>query len=302
MDDNYLIKKWLNNELTEAEAEEFKKLDNDNNYSKIIETAKYFKADLFSNVDDFETFNAKVSLEKISSKVTWLQPLLKIASVLILAVCTYFLFFNSSLTKIETTYSEKITFELPDQSEVTLNALSQVNFDKNNWGNNREIFLEGEAFFDVAKGAVFDVITPEGTVQVVGTEFNVKQRGQYFEVTCFEGIVKVTSHNNTKELLMGDTFRMHHGNFSFDSISNTDPHWMNNISDFKRVPLQEAISELERQYNITVVAELVNIDTLFTGRFVHDNLDNALKSISEPLNLTYTIENKNQVRLIKREP
>ena len=302
MDDKYLIEKWLNNELSEAETEEFKKLDADNNYSKIIDTAKYFKADSFSRVDDFETFNAKVSLEKTSSKVTWLQPLLKIASILILGVCTYFLFFNSSLSKIETTYSEKITFELPDQSEVTLNALSQVNFDKNKWEDNREVLLEGEAFFDVAKGAVFDVITPEGTVQVLGTEFNVKQRGQYFEVTCYEGIVKVTSHNNTKELLVGDTFRMHHGNLTIDSISNTDPHWMNNMSDFKRIPLQEAISELERQYNITVVIEHISLDTLFTGRFVHNNLDNALTSISEPLNLTYTIKDKNQVRLFKREP
>ena len=302
MDDNYLIKKWLNNELSEAEAEEFKKLDADNNYSKIIDTAKYFKADSFSSVDDFETFNTKVTLEKKSSKVTWLQPLLKIASVLILGVCTYFLFFNSSLTNIETSYSEKITFELPDQSEVTLNALSKVNFDKKNWEDNREVLLEGEAYFDVAKGAVFDVITPEGTVQVVGTEFNVKQRGNYFEVTCYEGIVKVTSQNSTKELLVGDTFRMLNGSLSLDTTSNADPHWMKNMSDFKRIPLKEAISELERQYNITVVTENINIDTLFTGRFVHDNLENALKSISEPFNLTYAIENKNQVRLIKREP
>jgi Fe2+-dicitrate sensor, membrane component len=65
---------------------------------------------------------------------------------------------------------------------VNLNSSSQLSYSKNKWDSKREVTLNGEAFFKVSKGSTFDVITLNGKVSVLGTQFNVKQRENYFEV------------------------------------------------------------------------------------------------------------------------
>ena len=159
----------------------------------------------------------------------------------------------------------------------------------------------GEAFFDVAKGSKFNVITSEGVVSVLGTQFNVKQRGNYFEVKCFEGVVKVVSRSFTEELRGGDNFRLENGESSLGKNPYKHPQWTKNVSSFDRVSLSEVFAELERQYDINVKIENLGSDDLFTGGFVHDNLENALRSITEPLDLTYAIDSSDQVRIYPSE-
>jgi len=298
MDKKYLIKKWLCDELSDEELKAFELLDDYNLHTKIIENAENFKASNFSKVDIFDSLEKRL-LEKVPvKKLNWVQPLLRIAAVFVVAMSAYFLFFFNNLTKVQTLASQKTTTELPDASIVTLNALSELSYNKNKWDNNREVHLDGEAFFTVAKGKVFDVITSEGKVTVIGTQFNVKQRSDYFEVKCYEGIVRVTSNKTTKALLPGDTFRIYKGTISFNTTPFQVPQWTQNISNFKAVPFREVIEEIERQYNITVNHDSgINTTRLFTGGFVHDSLENALKSITVPQGLTYKIELSNQVRL-----
>jgi ferric-dicitrate binding protein FerR (iron transport regulator) len=297
MEKEYLIKKWLTNDLTEEELKSFELLEDHDLHTDIIESAQYFKASHFSNVDEFEKLEERLLDEIPVRKLNWVRPLMRIASVFVVGFGIYFLFIYNNLTHIQTMASQKTTIELPDNSTVTLNALSEISYSKNKWSSNREVKLDGEAFFKVAKGEVFDVITSEGIVTVVGTQFNVKQRDDYFEVKCYEGVVRVTSKETTKELNVGDTFRMYGNEISYSNTNFQIPQWTKDISDFNSVPFSEVISELERQYNITVTYNIVYEKRLFTGGFVHNNLDNALKSITEPLELTYVIESSNHVRL-----
>jgi transmembrane sensor len=58
--------------------------------------------------------------------------------------------------------------------------------------------------------------------------------------------------------------------------------------------LKDVLAEFEKQYNINVT-DASNNTLKFTGAFEHDNIENALKSITQPLNLTYTIENNQKV-------
>jgi transmembrane sensor len=298
MEKEYLIKKWLTNDLNEEELKSFELLEDHNLHTDIIESAQYFKASHFSNVDEFEKLEDRLSDETPVRKLNWVRPLMRIASVFVVGFGIYFLFMYNSLTQIQTMASQKTTVELPDNSIVTLNALTEIIYSKNKWSSNREVKLDGEAFFKVAKGEVFDVITSEGIVTVVGTQFNVKQREDYFEVKSYEGVVRVTSNEFTKELLAGDTFRMYGDEVTFSNTNFQIPQWTKDISDFNSVPFSEVISELERQFNITVIYDTAYGKRLFTGGFVHNNLDNALKSITEPQELTYVIESSNHVRLI----
>jgi transmembrane sensor len=298
MDKDNLIEKWLKGELTNAEMEAFKQLDDYELNMAIIENAKYFKASDISTVEDFNRFKERYEARKISSKKEhWLNPWLRIASVLVIAVGIYFVFFFNNTIQVQTLASEKTTVELPDHSSVTLNALSEIEYNKRQWDNKREVHLDGEAFFKVTKGKTFEVITSDGIVTVVGTQFNVKQRDHYFEVKCFEGKVKVSSNGIDKMLEIGDTYQILDGKFVESKTVSAAPSWMENKSVFEAIPFKEVLAEMERQYNIEITYKNINTSRLFTGGFVHDNLENALISITKPMNLTYEMSSSNLVIL-----
>ncbi|MGI9546835.1 MAG: FecR family protein, partial [Flavobacteriaceae bacterium] len=212
----------------------------------------------------------------------------------------YFLFDDNSVT-IETLAGEKRQLELPDASVVVVNALSQISYSSDSWEDNRIIELEGEAFFDVTKGNSFDVKTPAGTVSVLGTEFNVKQRTDFFEVKCFEGSVQVVSPTQEKILKAGEHFRLSGNRLELGQNDYPEPQWTNNISSFRNLPLIEVMAELERQYAIDVNMSETTGKILFTGGFEHGDLENALESITEPLDLSFKFETTNQVSIHPRE-
>ena len=296
MNKEELIEKWLNSDLNEAENEAFKQLDEYQLNVDIIENAQHFKASKFSQIDEFSSFKDKFESQNTPvKKINWLHPLLRIASVLVVSFGIYFTFFYNNLTQIETLASEKTTIELPDRSQVTLNARSNIEYSQRKWDDKRSLKLNGEAFFKVAKGKQFDVITSDGIVTVVGTEFNVKQRDNYFEVICYEGIVRVSSDTIVKQLVAGDTYEIIKGRFMEGKTKTLEPLWTKNISSFEGISFDEVIFELERQYNIKVSLKNVNVDRLFSGGFTHNNLDEALISITQPMNLTYELNSSNRV-------
>ncbi len=302
MDQEKLIQKWLLEELSEKESKAFDALEDASFYKDIIEDAERFKASHFSTVEDFETFKKRViAPDPKVKRLEWFRPMLRIASVAVVLFGLYYFFIFNQPTEVQTLIAQKTTIELPDASQVVLNALSEVSYNERKWDTKREIKLEGEAFFDVAKGAKFDVVTPKGTVSVLGTEFNVKQRGAFFEVACFEGTVRVVANGHTEILEVGDNFKLFNGEVTTGKNSFDEPQWTKNSSYFQRTPLFEVFAELERQYNVTLTFENVNSNQLFTGGFVHNNLETALKAISEPLDLNYQILKPNEVRFSKRE-
>ena len=171
---------------------------------------------------------------------------------------------------------------------------------KNNWKNKRDVTLQGEAFFKVAKGSSFNVITESGTVTVYGTQFNVKQRENYFEVICYEGLVGVTHNSHETKLKPGDSFLIIDGKKIAKEKENAPtPSWINNESRFKSLPFKEVIAEFERQYNVNFTLLNIDSDYIFTGSFPHDNIEKALKLITLPSHLTYS--KKEHSIILKRE-
>ena len=288
MDKEDLLKKWLSDDLTNLELKEFKKLDDYNLNTEIIESAQYFKASHFSTVKGYDDLKSKLKPKDTPViKLQSFKMLYRIAALFVISLGVYFTFFFTSITTVQTLASQKTTFELPDASTVTLNALSSVIYNKKKWSDKRELILDGEAFFKVAKGSKFDVKTSSGIVSVLGTQFTVKQRTNYFEVKCFEGIVSVNNNNKTEKLTKGKTYKIYDGAIVIDSTNNKHPKWINNMSSFKSIPLYEVFNELERQYNIKISTQDIDIKRLFTGGFVHTDIDEALAAITIPLNLTY---------------
>ena len=290
-----LLRKWLNDELTDAEKVVFSEQADYAINRNIIEKAKHFKASEFSKPIDFNTFKESYQNKSSVKQVTWIKPLLKSAAVFLISFGLYFTIFNENDIEQRALAGEISTISLPDLSKVTLNADSKITYNANAWDSKRRLNLDGEAYFKVAKGKTFDVITKSGVVTVVGTEFNVKARKDYFEVVCYEGIVKVVSDTITRQLMAGDTYRILNKKFSRRKIKDAFPQWIDSKSDFKSIPFAEVVKELERQYNIKVTFKLTDTTRLFSGRFVHNNLEDALISITQPMNLTFEISSPNQV-------
>ena len=70
------------------------------------------------------------------------------------------------------------------------------------------------------------------------------------------------------------------------------------MSVFKNTPIHMVLKDIEAQFNVTITKQFDEVDLNFTGAFEHKDLENALKSVTQPLNLKYDIKT-NKVVVIK---
>ena len=294
MQENYLAK-WLSGELSEDELREFKNSEAYASYQKLKEASSRLTAPEF----DADQALQRLKDEHIDNapKVISLNPFkkfLRVAAVIALLLTGSYFYVSTLNEKVTTKFAERSEVVLPDDSEIFLNAGSQISYSEKNWDNKRNINLKGEAFFKVAKGQKFTVSTDHGTVTVLGTQFNVENRKGFFEVTCYEGLVSVTHNNEEIKLPAGNSFLVINGKqISTGAPQGSLPSWMNNESTFQSIPLKYVFAELERQFNIKVSTENIDTNLLFTGSFNNTDLNMALKSISTPSKTSFRIDGDN---------
>ena len=286
---DYLLAKWLNKNITNEELTELKSSSEYATYIKIAEATSKLKTPSFNIDANFKAISSQI---KLKDKVIRLKPMatfLKIAAV-IAVLFTVYLFINSLDTTIETKIAEKQYFLLPDDSKVVLNANSTINYNKKDWKNSRELTLNGEAYFNVSKGKKFLVITQLGIVNVLGTQFNVLARDDNFYIKCYEGLVSVSFNDTIIKLSAGKKLKIENGVLIKHFKNNTSsPGWIANESSFDNTTLAIVLKEFERQYPIKITTENINVNKRFSGSFTHNNLNLALKSVCDPLNLSFTI-------------
>ena len=174
---------------------------------------------------------------------------------------------------------------LPESSVVTVNAGSTIRYNERHFTAERKIRMEGEAFFKVSPGSKFTIITPQGTVTVVGTSFNVIARPGRFEVSCFTGKVRVEQDPNDKlEITSGQKcfasgMKEKLQLKTFDPSAST-PDWTRGKFTFENQPLSMVVSELERQYDVSVKLSPEIKDLKYTGLFESGDLEEAVKLIT----------------------
>jgi len=287
------IKRWLAGELSESERAEFESTDEFAKIDKLMSAVKNFKAPEYNIEGELNHLSNRVVRTKKISLYTRLSPVWRVAAIFILALTIgYFTYtnFNSPLEK-QGWIAEQGEFYLPDSSSVIINASSKIRFSEKRWNKERDVELSGEAFFIVKKGSQFNVKTPQGTVTVLGTEFGVKDWDNYYEVICYSGSVKVVSGNKSSVLKPGSAFRIINGIDDNFTVSNkTEPDWINGESSFTSTPISFVFKELERQYNVKVEINDIDLNQLFTGSFTNANLEIALDAITIPVNLRYEIK------------
>jgi ferric-dicitrate binding protein FerR (iron transport regulator) len=292
MENEELIKKWLNEELTPAEKETLEASEEYQHLTKIWDGLKVANPPFY----DVEKELAKFKENKPSStkiiQVSWTKRLVGIAaSLLLVSVLSYIVFqFTAENETLSFTATGEELF-LPDSSLVILNKGSKLSYSPENWSSKREVELEGEGYFKVKKGSKFEVITEEGVVSVLGTAFNVKQRGGFFQVICHEGKVRVATVQDTTLLTLGTGFQMGPKEVQLFEVTSLEPSWLDGESSFHKTPLHVVIDELVNQYEISVDTDQVSLESTFTGSFPNDNLELALDAITAPAGYNYKLLN-----------
>ncbi|MTI22930.1 DUF4974 domain-containing protein [Fulvivirga sp. RKSG066] len=267
--------------------------------SRIMEVAGQFAVPTIHN---HQSAWKKLDLKKSKQIKFFPNRLMRIAAAvaLLCAACLSTVFMAQQ--EIVTAKGEHRTIELPDHSTVRLNAESMVSFNPILWKLNRQVSFSGEGIFEVIKGSTFTVNTAKNqSVRVLGTSFDVLARKDLFRVACITGKVSVDQGNKQVILTPGLTTQQAGNDLTEPLIF--DPKilaWESGEFYFSNQPLSEVISEIERQFNITI-DYTASKERYYTGYFNNKDLDEALKLVCLPLGLKYKIENSKKVKIINYE-
>lgn len=295
--DESFLARWAENKLTNEELTQFESEEDFVLFNKINETASSFKVKKANIDSDYTKVKQKLSKK---SKVIQLKKLYYIAASVII-IFGLFQYMNSSKT-ITAGFGKKILAELPDGSKVHINAGSEINYKRFFWKEEKIINLKGEAYFEVEKSANgFKVISESGEVNVLGTKFNVMDRNQRFNVVCYTGKVSVKQNDITEDFILekGDRISIFNNKAISNQTLNEVPNWINGLSVFKDEPLQMVLASIERQFKVNIKRGSVDTSKLFSGSFVHSNLEAALKTTLPVMGITYQLSKDKKTIILK---
>lgn len=215
------------------------------------------------------------------------------AAIILIAAGTYLWTSLGSQASIKTAYGQVTTQQLPDGSEVILNANSSVSYSEG-WdkGKEREVWVKGEAFFKVKKTANksrFIVHTNQLDVVVTGTQFNVVSRSQKSSVMLTEGSVIIrTKDGNETKMVPGDFVELSDKQLERKAVKEeTVLAWKDKKILFNDTPLTEVIEKIKEHYGEEVVIEDEQLARkTVTGMMPNDNLEVLLKSLEATLEAT----------------
>lgn len=188
---------------------------------------------------------------------------------------------------------ERKTFPLADGTIVYLNSESKLIYPKVFSETSREVEITGEAYFSVIseKERVFKVTSGNTVTVVTGTEFNIRNRDDKVNVVVAKGSVKTYLKNSDEGIGLKRGQMVSYSKrdgFSKPVAVNLDQllAWRSNKFSFNHAPLRQVIREIERYYNIDIVAgndSLLN--RKLTGVFKTDSLDQIFSVISMTLDV-----------------
>lgn len=201
----------------------------------------------------------------LSSNGRRLFQMISVAAVfLALGAVFSLLWINNKYRTVSTAFREQQTITLPDGSSVKLNANSTLRF-KKRWIRKeiRQVWLEGEAFFEVS-GKIqpkqkFQVITPDLTVEVLGTVFNVNSHRKKTKVFLEEGRIALRFRGQPEEkarilkpgeLLTYSSQKKEILEFNPNTATKFHTSWTDGALIFDNTPLIEVLHTIEENYGI----------------------------------------------------
>lgn len=272
----------------------------DDNYADFLRERKIYDALLLSTP-------SKISRQSFHQHLTpWI--LSTVASIALLVIATGLFFYAESsksqqYNTIIVPPGQRINVLLSDNTNVWLNANTTFRYPSKFARKNREVFLDGEAWFDVSKNKKkpFIVKTDQGEVRVTGTTFNLEAYSEYknFVTSLFEGSVDIYQNNaklatlkpNQKGMLQNDRYFI-------STIDNTDEYlWRNGLIAFNNMKLEDILLELEKYFDIQIEINTKKLPQhRYTGKFRQaDGVDYALRVLQKSIHFSYNRDDEKQI-------
>jgi len=245
------------------------------------------------------------SSKKVITPIYWARIAAGFLLATLLGLTLYFNYKDSAHEEIAwttrtTSSGQKRVIQLADGTKVMLNTNSQLRWPEQFKGNTREVFLEGEAFFEVAHDAdhPFIVHTASAlTTKVLGTSFNIKQLGDVVSITLAIGKIAVTGKNVEEVLVPSQklTYSLAKENWVLEKVKlEKELAWKDGIIILENERLEAAIVRLEQWFNVTIWVENEAIKNCrITGKFKNETLENILSAISDATGVQYEISKQN---------
>lgn len=247
--------------------------------------------------------------EKQKSRIHYLWLRVAAGLLLILTVGAALLYNTHKPAAYNTLVAsnEKIFQVLPDGTKVWLNRSSQIRYNENFGTRKREIFLTGEAFFDVATNAAvpMQIHVRNVDVQVLGTAFNIDayENNKQIEVTLVNGSVEVVSQeqkivlNKCKKLTIpvepatSATAKVDWKVTALKDLIPGEIKWARDTIIFRKQPMIDLAAQLELKYGVHIIIDNPHLKTVrFSGTLVDASLQDALEALKLSNPFTYTIE------------
>lgn len=258
-----------------------------------------------TNIDkEWRKFSDSVSKGKKAGRQVRMGYITRLAAAvlagLILSFSGLLIYRTAAWNKVKAVAEVK-ELSLPDGSSVTLNAGSELKYQKRFGNTTRELQLEGEAFFDVEHNPdkPFSVMAQGVRVQVLGTSFNIEAAAgnNFVEVIVAEGRVGIFGEAGDElraELLKGEKAVINPATGSLSVKTNEDPNFNSYKTRhivFINSGLQQVISTLEKTYNTHIGIENPEVrDKRITVTFNNKDLSYVLRTIEATLDLELEIK------------
>lgn len=212
-------------------------------------------------------------------------------------------------------YGKKSELLLSDGTRVWINAGSRLAFPSQFTKKNREVHLEGEAYFEVAKNEAqpFVVKAGEVDIKVLGTHFDVSayKDDNNIETILLEGSIVMSNPKSfgfgKREVLLKPNQRASYNKQENDVKVSNEPNadeyiaWTEGWFEFSRESLNSVFTKLERYYNVKIVTpEKFPSTELITGKLdLKDSLEKVLVALSDVAKIEYRIS-ENKIFINKR--
>ena len=257
--------------------------------------------------EDVQTTNSKKA-----ETVIWLRYA---AGLLLLATIAALLYFYTKpaveptaattivMLEKESLKGQRLTFSLPDGSIVKLNSGSKITFPRVFDEKTREVSLEGEAFFQVAKEQQrpFIVFSRDVQTEVLGTSFNIRAYDEdpLVQVAVKSGRVAVSAQESGKSVVLAprEMARYSSDNKKISRHDLEDPSvvfgWTNQKLVFKNNNLEEILHTLSRWFDVDFDISGKSLpDKPFTANYKNPTLEEVMISLAFAYKFEYKIEEK----------
>ena len=238
---------------------------------------------------------------------------MKVAAIVAVTLCLSHLYNKVILgddipmCELKVPAGQQLNITLADGSNVWLNSKTTLRYPAIFASDERKVEIDGEAYFDVKKDSEkpFRVETSRGTIEVLGTSFNVDAYSQCntFSTALISGKVKIEAGNKDYYLEPDQIATSNaDGSLSISPITNYDHfRWKEGIISLQNESFMEIMKKFEKFYGVTIVVDKKGMENFaYTGKFYQaDGVRYALKLLQHDMKFEFESDYENNIIYIK---